>query len=434
MLIFVFIYSDDMDKKQVFSTIIADSIAKKYEQSLPRMVSIPLDVPKIISIIGPRRAGKTHLMYYTIQELRKTVPADRLVYINFEDDRLFPLQLEEMENLVQAYYEMYPGNKDQQVWFFFDEIQEVSNWEKFVRRLSDTEQCRIYITGSSSKMLSRELASGLRGRTLTYEVLPLNFAEFLAFNHIEAAVNGSKAQAEMLHWFDRWLKQGGFPELVFLPQDLHRQTISEYLDLMLYRDLTERFDLRNPAMLKYLLKYVLSNLAQSLSTTRIFNDLKSMGYSIGKNTVFDYLSHLEEAFVLFQVPIWHRSVKNQARNPNKFYCIDPAFKYVVHHTNDIGRVFENAIFLHLRQKGLEIHYLLNGQEVDFYWKDGTPINACWEMTQLSTKNREVEGMFSALEKYNLPEGIILTRDHQEEIQHNGRRIQVQPAWRYFLEH
>lgn len=421
-----------MDKKPVFKKIIADFIEKPLAEVMPRALKIPHDVPKIISLLGARRTGKTHILFGIIHALRKRVAANRLVYLNFEDDRLFPLQLEDMEALVQGYFELYPDNRNNQVWFFFDEIQEVPNWEKFIRRLSDTENCRIYLTGSSSKLLSRELATALRGRTLPFEVFPLDFGEFLQFNSIAINPETSNGQATALHWFDRWLTQGGFPELVFLPENLHRQTVNEYLDLMLYRDLTERFSVKQPSLLKYLLKFFLQNLANPISINKVFNDLKSQGYSIGKNTVFDYVSHLEEAFVLFKADIWNRSARIQAVNPSKFYTIDPAFKYAMSISEDKGRVLENAVFLYLRKQGLIPHYFFEKQEVDFYWEHGQPINVCLEFYEPATREREIKGMIAALQSLDLPEGRILTRDKTEEIRIGNKHILVQPAWAYLL--
>jgi uncharacterized protein len=421
-----------MNKKLVFRQIIADFIEKPLTQTLPRDVEIPTDVPKIVSLLGPRRAGKTHILFHTIQKLRAAIPANRLIYLNFEDDRLFPLQLEDMEMLVQAYFELFPTNRQETVWFFFDEIQEVPNWEKFVRRLSDTENCRIYLTGSSSKLLSRELATTLRGRTLAFEVFPLSLAEFYRFNQISINPETSDGKATALHWFDRWLRQGGFPELVFLPENLHRQTISEYLDLMLYRDLVERFSVKNPALLKYLLKFTLQNLANPISTTRIFNDIKSQGFALSKNIVFEYIAFLEEAFILFRANIWHQSVKAQSINPSKFYGIDPAFKHAMSLNDDMGRILENAIFLHFRRKGIVPHYILGKQEVDFYWENGTPTNVCLDFTTPQTRTREINGMLECLLSLDLEFGQIITRDHTETVVLNGKTIFIQPAWLFLL--
>lgn len=243
----------------------------------------------------------------------------------------------------------------------------------------------------------------------------------------------SKGQAAILHWFDRWLRQGGFPELIFLPENLHRRTVDEYLDLMLYRDLTERFSIRNPSLLKYLLKYVIGNVALPLSMAKTFNDLKSQGYAISKNTVYDYLSYLEEAYLIFKVDIWHRSVRARAINPSKIYLIDPAFKYAMSIGEDTGRMLENAVFLDLRRKGLSPHYVQNKQEVDFYWENGRPVNVCLDFYSTSTRERETKGMVEALKFLNLSQGMILTRDITQNIRVDGKRVLVRPAWKFFLD-
>lgn len=419
-----------MDKKAVFQQIIADFIARPLEGVVSRQVDIPEDVPKIVSLLGPRRAGKTYVLFDLVSRLRKKIPAHRLVYINFEDDRLFPLRLEDLDALLRGYYEMYPGNKDERVWFFLDEVQEVEQWEKFVRRLADQENCRIYITGSSSKLLSKELATGLRGRTLPFEVFPLNFPEFLRFNGVEADSYSSRGQALLLHWLRRYLKQGGFPELVFLPEALHRRTIDEYIDLMLYRDLTERFSVKHPAMLKYLLKFLLGNMANPISVTKVFYDLKSQGYTLAKNTVFDYFSYLEEAFLLFRVEIWSPSVRAQAVNPSKIYAIDPAFKYAMSISEDTGRVFENAVFLELRRRGYPLHYVQHGQEVDFFWENGQLINAAYSLAEPATRDRETRGLFNAMRLLGHSESRLITWDERGEIAEGGKKVIVQPLWEF----
>jgi hypothetical protein len=373
------------------------------------------------------------VLFDLIRRLREQVDPTRLVYINFEDDRLFPMHLADLEELLQGYYSLFPGNKDQKVWFFLDEVQEVEHWEKFVRRLVDQENCRVYITGSSSRLLSRELATSLRGRTLPYEVFPLSFSEFLRFNQIEASPHSSRGQAKLVHSLNHYLDQGGFPELVFLPDSLHRRTINEYIDLMLYRDLSERFGLRNPALLKYLLKFMLTNLANPISLTKVYNDLKSQGYRVGKNTVFEYMSHLEEAFALFAVEIWSRSVRKKAANPRKVYTIDSAFKHAMSVGADRGRIMENAVFLHLRRQGIFPSYWLDGQEVDFYWETGRLINVCLDLSAPSTRQRELQGLRKAMQQLDLSHSYLVTASQEEEINLDGRRIHVLPVWSFLLE-
>ncbi len=420
-------------KKPIFQEIISDFFKKPLAEVVSRDIEIPVDIPKIISLLGPRRAGKTYILFDIIRQLRISVPIDRLVYVNFEDDRLFPLSLEDMDEMIRGYYESYPENKDEKVWFFFDEIQEVPYWEKFIRRLYDQENCRIYLTGSSSKLLSRELASALRGRSIPFEVFPLSFGEFLRFNQIEADPATSKGKALLLHHLGKYLKQGGFPELVFLPSNQHNRIINEYIDLMLYRDLIERFSVKHPQLVKYLLKYLLNNLAQPFSVNKVFNDIKSQGYKVGKNTIYDYVSFLEEAFIIFRTEIWSRSIRKQAVNPSKVYAIDPAFKYAMSIGEDIGRVFENAVFLALRRKEIHPAYFLQKQEVDFYWGDGVLINACYEYSQEQTRTREVNGLLEAMDFLALKESYLINWDKKETMEVEGKTIRVKPLWEFLLE-
>ena len=171
--------------KELFKNIIHDFIVKDLSAVNDRDYEIPFDISKIITIIGARRTGKTYLLFSIIKNLRKTINSENLIYINFEDDRLFPLKLEHLNSFIEAYYELYPDKKKEKVYFFFDEVQQVENWELFIRRIYDNEKCRIYITGSSSKLLSKEIASSLRGRTLSYSIFPYSFKEYLLYHNIK---------------------------------------------------------------------------------------------------------------------------------------------------------------------------------------------------------------------------------------------------------
>ena len=420
------------NKKPVYKEIIVNFFDKSLDHVIPRDYQIPNDVPKIISLLGPRRAGKTFVLFDIIKKLRRTISKERLVYLNFEDDRLFPIKLEDMDDIVQSYYELYPKNRDQKVWFFFDEIQEVPYWEKFVRRLFDQENCRIYITGSSSKLLSRELASALRGRSIPFEILPLSFKEYLRFQGMNQLSNTSKDKAMKIHHLEKFFKQGGFPELIFIAEDLHNRIINEYIDLMLYRDLAERFGIKHPQLMKYILKFLLVNLANPISVSKIFRDVKSQGYAVSKNTIYEYIGYLEEAFIIFRVGIWSKSIRKQSINPMKSYIIDQSMKYAMSMSDDKGRVLENMVFLELKRKGIHPHYFLDRQEVDFYWDNGKLINACYEFSDPDTKKREVMGLLNAMEILNIDEGEIVTWETSEVLTYDAKKINVIPLYEFLL--
>lgn len=421
-----------MDKKEIFKRLIADSIELGGRTAITREQHIPHDLGKIISLLGPRRSGKTFHLYSLMGKLKSLVPPERLIYLNFEDDRLFPLKLEEMDGLIQGYYELYPENKDETVYFFFDEVQEVENWEKFIRRLDDQENCRLFITGSSSRLLSRELATSLRGRTLPYEVFPLNFREFLTFKKVSYNRESSKGRATLQHEVINYLRQGGFPELIFLPEAIHNRTINEYINLMLYKDITERFSISQPHLMKYLMKFLLINMGRTLSVNKVFQDLKSQGYAIGKNTVYDYISYLEEAFLIFRVNVNSHSIRKQSIHPSKIYGIDSAFKYAMSSVEDRGQILENAIFLELRRNGNFPNFIQGNQEIDFFLEDGRLINVCHDMASPQTRKREVNGLREGMRMMGLIEGHIITMNQYEEIQVPEGTIIVRPVWEFLL--
>lgn len=422
-----------LSKKEIFKDIIYNFSQSPDRRVLARNYDLPVDVPKIVSLIGPRRSGKTHLLFSIINELRKSIPADRLIYINFEDDRLFPLALTDLDGIIQAYFELFPGNRNELIYFFFDEVHEVQHWEKFIRRIYDQENCRIYITGSSSKMLTSELSSSLRGRSLPFEILPLSFSEFLRFKGKNPDPKLPKGRAELVHELEKYFSQGGFPELNFLDSTYHQRTVSEYIDLMIFRDLAERFNIKNPILLKYLFKYLLQNISNRVSTHKLFNDLKSQGYGIGKNTVYDYLSYLEEAFAIFRVPKWSTSLRKQSINPAKIYTVDHAFKQVMGLGKDYGRIFENIVFLELRRREKEVFYFEEKQEVDFYVPDELLINASYEMNTKKTLDREINGLLEGMKHLNLSSSQLITWERKEKIEIENKTIFVRPLWNFLLE-
>lgn len=418
-------------KRSVFQQLIMDFIERPLEGVLERDLVLPVDIQKIVSLLGPRRAGKTHLLFALARQLRSQVSKEQIVYVNFEDDRLFPLVINELDELIQGYYELFPQHKQSTVYFLLDEVQVVEHWETFVRRVFDQENCRIYLTGSSSKLLSRELATALRGRTLPFEVFPLSFREFARFQGVDASPISSQGKAVFTHAFNQYFQQGGFPELIQLPLAYHSRTIHEYIDLMVYRDLIERFHLRNPALIKYLLKYLLTNLANPLSFQKVYRDLQSQGHSLAKNTVYEYFSYLEEAFILFQVPRWSQSVRQQAINPVKIYGIDLAFKRQMTHGEDEGRLLENLVFLHLRQHTTEIHYWLGQQEIDFF-AEGHLFNVCLSLEEPGTRQREIQGLLEGMRELGLSQATLLTRYQHDFIEAEGKRIIVRPVWEWLL--
>lgn len=424
-------------QKDIFKKLIADSQEKDLSYVMDRDLEIPFDTGKIISLIGVRRSGKTHVLYSIINKIRKTTDSKNIVYINFEDDRLFPLELRDLSALLDAYYELYPDKKNEKVYFFFDEIQNVQDWEKFIRRLYDTENCAIFITGSSAKLLSKEIATALRGRTLSYEVFPLSFSEFLAFRDIKKDLHSSKSQARIKNAFAEYLVKGGFPEIVNYEQAVYMKALQEYIDLIMYRDVIERYSISNTFLLKRLIKFCYTNVSTLVSFNKLYNAFKSEGLGISRNTVYEYISYLEDAFALFTVPIYAKSMREQWRNPRKIYSIDVGFKTAMDYpfSMDTGRIFENIVFLELRRKAEKIHYYKGKHEVDFYYTLGGKqhlLNVSYEMESMVTREREIRGLVEAMKRFSLKEGSVVTSEHKELLKTEAGRVNVIPLWEWLL--
>ncbi len=421
---------------EVFKELIISFKDYRIKSYIPREINIPLKSSKIISIIGARRTGKTYLLFSVYDRIRKEIPEDRIVYINFEDDRLFGLKISDLQSLISAYYELYPGNRDKTVYFLFDEIQNVKNWELFIRRVYDTENCRIYLTGSSSKLLSKEISTSLRGRTISYELFPYSFTEYLKSKKIDIDVYSQKKISYIKKAFDDYLKKSSFPELVNLESDEMRLSLQEYLNMVIYKDIVERHNVQNVYLIKSLIKFIFSNVSSLISINKIYNDFKSQGYTLSKDILHKYFGYLEDSYSVFMVPVFTKNLKELNRNPRKIYTIDNGLSCTMNMKVDIGKQFENLAYMHLRRQCRDISYFKDIQEVDFVTENSNRINltnVCYNMQNSQTRERELSGMFEALKKLKVKKGIIITNDETDKIEKSGKQISILPMWKWLLE-
>jgi len=422
-----------MNKVTEFKYIIKEFHEFDFPKIIPRDLNIP-ETSKIISIIGSRRAGKTFYFYQIIQNLLKNdILKENILYINFEDDRLLPLELEELNDLIEAYYELYPDSKKQKKYFFFDEIQNITNWEIFVRRICDKEKIKIYITGSSSKLLSKEIATSLRGRTLTFHLHPLSFNEFLKFKSIKMEKNYeySNQRFKIKNLFEEYLDFGGFPE-VALSEKLKQEILSDYYEMFIYRDLVERFSIRNTRLLKMLTKYLITNISSIFSISSYYYSTKKE-MKVSKETILEYISHLLDINLIYLVPIFSYSLKVQQVNPSKTYCIDTGLRNAValKFSKDVGRLTENMVYIELKRRGKEIFYWKNKQEIDFVIKEKnnklTAINVNYTD---KINEREIKGLQEFQKKYKskINELLILSKNLEEKKE----GINIIPIWKWLL--
>ncbi len=422
-------------KKDIFKNIISDSINKVYLDVKPRSLKL-LDINKVHIITGVRRSGKSHFMYQTINELRNKVSKEKIFYISFEDDRLFPLKLDDLRWIIEAYYELFPENRKQTVYAFFDEVQEVELWEKFIRRIYDTENIKIYISGSTSKMFFTDLDTSLRGRTITYKLFPLSFKEYLEFSSVGSDYYNSDNRALILDAFNKYMISGGFPEIVATAPTIQKRVLKEYLDLTVYKDIIERHGITNREVMKYLVSIIFRNTSTLLSINKLYNDLRSMGIRVAKNTLYDYLGFLEDANLVLQIPVFSHSVKDQQRNPKKTYIIDNGYHTLVSIKLDKSKLFENLVFLHLKREFEKIFYYKGKQEVDFCYYDNDDrlnlINVAYDISEASTYRREISGLTEAMKQLNVTESTIVTLEAEKEVEIDGLIIKIIPLWKWLV--
>jgi predicted AAA+ superfamily ATPase len=423
--------------REIFKRLLTDFIEKEITGIIPREYDIPLEHKKIISLIGVRRSGKSSILFDIIKRLRKTVPKENIIYINFEDDRLFPLKLQNLDDILEGYFELYPQNYSKKLYLFLDEVQVVDNWETYIRRVYDNHDIHIYITGSSSKLLSSEIATSLRGRSISYEIFPLSFSEYLKFKDIKVDFYSTKSLALIKNALNSYLFDGGFIETIDEDSTISRKILSDYLELIVYKDIVDRYNIKNRNLLKQLTKYCFTNISTLISFTKLYNDFKSQGFKLSKDTIFEYISHLEDAYALFSVPIYKNSIKQEQRNPKKIFAIDNGFKKIYDYAidKDLSKLYENIVFLHLRRETKEIYYFKEKQEVDFYANiDGKKllINVSVDIKDTKTKQRELNGLIEAMEYFKTDCSYLITKDEDKIEKINNKNIVIMPLYKWLL--
>jgi uncharacterized protein len=385
---------------------------------VPREAAFAEAPNKIKVAIGMRRAGKTYFVYQHILHLiEEGIDKNQILYLNFEDDRLRTFDHGSLAKLVEAFYSLYPENHEKRCYLFLDEIQNVEEWPQVVRRFHDTKNVEIFLTGSSAKLLSKEIATSLRGRSLATEIWPYSFKEFIKAQKltINTSLYDKKTQDRLMKAFQLYLSTGGFPEVTFYPVDVRQQTLQEYIDLVIYRDIVERHRISNPALIKHMILSMLRNTGRPFSVHKFYNESKSLGYAISKDVLYDYSDYIEDAYLTFSIPIFDSSVRKVQANPKKLYAIDPGLvrALTLDYDRDLGRLFENVVYLDLRRHRCHVSYYLtkDRREVDFIIQ--TPrgqkkfFQVVWNMEDPDTCERETRALETAMKELKIP-GEILT--------------------------
>lgn len=428
----------------MLKTIILDFQDAELNTGVPRRIHIKTAPGKATVCIGVRRCGKSTYMFQIIQALLdKGVPRKNILYLNFFDDRLHNLKHDGLGLIAEAYYSIYPEKKNSEtVYCFFDEIQNAPGWEPFIDRLMRTEKCEVFITGSSSRMLSREIATQMRGRALSWEVFPFSFREFLDFKGLDATdPMPTKKRMLVQKAFGEFWETGGFPEVAGFDRELRIKTHQEYFHAVLFRDLVERHDVSHPRAVSDLAHRLMDNAASLYTINSLTGYLQSLGHKAPKAAVSDYMEWFEDAHFLFTVKIFDSSTARRNANPKKIYCVDHAMVASV--TSGIlvnsGHLLENLVFTGLRRCFQDIFYYKTntGKEVDFIiprrGREGMLVQVCESLADPRTRKREVASLSEAMHEQKLKTGTLVTRNETDQIAVNGGTINVSPVWRFLLD-
>ncbi|MFC1763234.1 ATP-binding protein [Planctomycetota bacterium] len=398
--------------KDVIRQKIVDSLAMAPPPLTRRQVHVPRVPGKALAVIGPRRAGKTTFLWQLLaDQLADKTSRENLLYFNFEDERLAGMTAQDIGLVAEEYYRLHPEIRDQQrAVFYLDEIQVVPGWEKFTRRLLDTEKVDLVLSGSSAQLLSREIATSMRGRAMEALVLPFSFREFLRHRQAEPSSTLDRLTKAKRSAIDKELRQylidGGYPETQGVDLRDRFELLRSYTDTALLRDVIERHKVSNPVALRWMMRQLLGNACGLFSIHKFHSDLRSQGIPVAKDTLHAYLLHLEDAFLIRTLAIATDSERRRMVNPRKVYPIDPGLIAIFDRSGkaNAGHALETVVALELLRRGAEIAYVRTARdlEVDFLarYPDGTQalLQVCMDLDQPETINRETRALLAAAEE------------------------------------
>ncbi len=423
-----------MDKQTIKSVIVEKQEEVPAYQLVHRDVQFGPNTNYVL--VGLRRAGKSYLLYQDAQ-LRIAageMSAQDMLYVNFEDERLSYIKAEELGILLDAYMELYPGRKPR---VYLDEIQNVDGWEKFARRLADSHY-RVMITGSNAKMLSREIASTLGGRYIPREVFPFTFREYLDYHHVQVGTNWEYSQerrSQVVRSFDNYFREGGIAES-FVQVD-KREYLTALYQKILVGDIVERNKIRNPRVFRFLARKLADSVMQPTSLARLQHVVKSSGDSISLPGLKDYLEYMQDAYLFFTVPNLASAMSEQSTLAKRYMADNGILNLFLLHGET--KLLENVVAVDLNRRyrstdGVPmLYYYSKGVEVDFCVPAARmAIQVSYSMEDAATRERELGALAKFLKANPEYDGWVITRDHEEEVDLNGKRVHVLPVWKWLL--
>ena len=421
-----------IEYKQRFLTARTDLIRRKVQDNIEPFIKFK----EVVIITGPRRGGKSSLMKLICDDLIKKdkVPPSNILYLNFEDERFIEFNTGDFAQIYELFLQI---NKPVgRLYFFLDEIQNVTGWERWVNRLYENENIKIFITSSNASLLSSEISTALTGRNRMITNFPFSFREFLTFKNYKLQKNDfyqTKKRAVIKSFFQEYLKLGGYPEIIKINDPT---LLEQYFKDIIYRDILPRYSIKKIKEIRELCLFLASNLGSIHS----YNKLQNLIGVKSINTVKSYLEILEEAFLFFRINLFDYSIKRQIYNPSKIYIIDTAlgnsisFKF----SENIGHIYENIVFLELKRRNKEIYYWKSkkGKEVDFLIKKGLnieeAIQVSYNLNDKKTLDREIESLLIAKDEFKVEHLRIITEDEETEKEIGNVKIRIIPLWKWLL--
>lgn len=417
--------------KQMLKEIVLEQrkSLKKLDKGIRREAMAKVErysrLPHVVVLAGIRRCGKSTLLRQTLDAVARDG-----YYVNFEDERFLDFGVRDFNDLYEILVETFGEKKI----FLFDEIQNVAQWERFVRRMYDAGH-KFFITGSNASLLSRELGTKLTGRHVTCDLFPFSFREYLKFvryDFNEEDFFETRKRAAIKKHFHDYMEKGGMPEYLKYGDE---ESLKKVYNDVLYRDVAAKYSIEDVKALRELSFYLISNISSSYTYNRLKKFLKLGSF----NTVKNYINHLEDSFLFYSVELYSPSLKKQMVSPRKIYCADNGLANAVsfRFSADKGKYLENLVFLELKRRGKDIYYYktINNLEVDFFLRGKKPelIQVSWNLAGEKTKEREVKALLGAMDELKLKQGLLLTDSEEDILEYGKKKIIVKPAWKWLLE-
>lgn len=424
-----------------------DALVAEIPRLTRREIRLPAVPGKALAVIGMRRSGKTCFLSQCMEDLLAAgAPRESLVLINFEDDRLAGMDASDLSFLLESYYQRHPEFRDHtQVTLLLDEIQLVAGWESFARRILDTEKVRLFLSGSSASMLSREVHTSMRGRAMEVTVYPFSFREALRHQGLlpekdwDALPKARRSTLEKA--FRAYLTEGGFPDAQGLDVRDRRPLLQGYVDVAVLRDLIERHGISNPVALRWLQRHLLGNPTAPFSIQKFYDALKSQGLAVSKDSLHAFLAYFEDAFLIRTTSLLSASERQRMVNPRKAYPIDPGLIAIYERVgrDNLGHALETAVFIELLRRGFEVHYFrtAEGNEVDFHAVDPAGnaqlIQVCANASDPATLQREVRSLVEARARHPEMRTLLILLDPLPPGTSVPGSVELIPAISWFLQ-